>query len=191
MTRPQPIDANWYDYQRFYDVAMRSETAMEADFVEAACRKYCRFRVKRLLEPGCGAGRLVAEMASRGYEMVGLDRNRPSLDYLRRRLAQRRLKANVFEADMAEFGLSKRVDAAFCTVNTFRHLLTEKAARRHLECIAQSLRPGGIWIVGRTWEHDCSNHVSLLRRSDRGWELLERIGTGWEMEPAALGGTWV
>jgi hypothetical protein len=54
----------------------------------------------------------------------------------------------------------------------------------------ESLRPGGIWIVGRTWEDDLSNHVSFLRRSERGWELLGRIGTGWEMEGAALGGVW-
>ena len=39
-------------------------------------------------------------------------------------------------------------NAAFCTVNTFRHLLTEQSARRHLECIAQNLRPGGIYILG-------------------------------------------
>ena len=121
---------------------------MEADFIEAACRKYCHSTAKRLLEPGCGAGRLVAEMAGRGYEMTAFDLNRPSLDYLRRRLARRRLEADVFEADMANFRLSTRVDAAYCTVNTFRHLLTEQSARRHLECIASSLRPGGIYVLG-------------------------------------------
>ncbi|MGB9458360.1 MAG: hypothetical protein WCB12_20095 [Bryobacteraceae bacterium] len=52
----------------------------------------------------------------------------------------------------------------------------------------QSLRPAGIWIVGRTSEEDLKNHVSLLRRSDRGWKLLERIGSGSEIEELALGG---
>jgi SAM-dependent methyltransferase len=148
MTRPQPLPGSWYDHPRFCDIAFRSETPLEADFVEAACRKFCPFRARRLLEPGCGAGRLVAEMARRGYRVTGFDLNRPSLDYLRRRLARRGLKANVFEADMADFRLPKPVDAAFCTVNTFRHLLTEQSARRHLECIAESLRPGGIYILG-------------------------------------------
>ena len=80
--------------------------------------------------------------------MTGFDLNRPSLDYLRRRLARRGLRADVFQADMADFRLPEPVDAAFCTVNTFRHLLTEQSARRHLECIAESLRPGGIYILG-------------------------------------------
>jgi SAM-dependent methyltransferase len=148
MARPRPLHADWYDHPRFCDIAFRSETPLEADFIEAACRKYCHSTAKRLLEPGCGSGRLVAEMAHRGYRMTAFDLNRPSLDYLRRRLARRRLRADVFAADMADFRLSTQVDAAYCTVNTFRHLLTEQSARRHLECIANSLRPGGIYILG-------------------------------------------
>jgi len=52
-----------YDYPQYWDLAFRSETQLEADFIEAAGRKYCDFPVRRLLEPGCGGGRLVIEMA--------------------------------------------------------------------------------------------------------------------------------
>jgi SAM-dependent methyltransferase len=148
MPKPQPILCSWYDHPGFYDIAFRSETRLEADFIEAACGEFCPFRARRILEPGCGTGRLVAEMAARGYRMTGFDLNQPSLDFLRRRLAQRQLRADVFEADMADFRLPKPVDAAVCTVNTFRLLLTEQAAQRHLECVAESLRPGGIYILG-------------------------------------------
>lgn len=148
MARREPLRSCWYDHPRLYNIAFRSDTRLEADFIEAACRKYCGFAAKRLLEPACGPGRLVVEMARRGYHVTGFDLNRPSLDYLRRRLARRRLRADVFEADMADFRLSRPVDAAFCTVNTFRHLLTERSARQHLNCVAQSLRPGGIYILG-------------------------------------------
>ena len=53
--------------------------------------------------------------------------------------------------------------------------------------IFRSLRPGGMWIVGRTLEEDFSNDVSLLRRGDRAWETLERIGKGAEIEGLVLG----
>jgi SAM-dependent methyltransferase len=148
MTPRNIVVASWYDYPRFYDMAFRSETRLEADFVEAACRKYCRFPVRRLLEPGCGTGRLVAELAARGYEVAGLDLSRTSLGYLQRRLARRGLGATIIEADMAEFRLASPVDAAYSTMNTFRHLLSEQAARRHLECVAGGLRPGGIYVLG-------------------------------------------
>jgi hypothetical protein len=49
---------------------------------------------------------------------------------------------------MSDFRIGRSADAAYCMVNTFRHLLTEQAARSHLECIASSLRPGAIYVLG-------------------------------------------
>lgn len=143
-----PAPTNCYDYPQYWDLAFRSETKLEADFIEDACQKYCGFPVKRLLEPGCGGGRLVVEMAARGYDVTGFDLSEPSIQYLSKRLARRNLAAQAITADMTTFVRRRKFDAAFCTFNTFRHLTTEEAARQHLECIADSLRPGGIYIVG-------------------------------------------
>jgi SAM-dependent methyltransferase len=147
MARSRILVENWFDYPQYYDIAFQAHTRQEADFIEAACRKYCPFGVRRFLEPGCGSGRLVTELAARGYQVTGFDLNQPALSYLRRRLARHRLHAETFKANMSDFQLSQPVDAAYCTVSTFRHLLTEQAARRHLECIAGSLRPGGIYVL--------------------------------------------
>lgn len=147
MRRSRILQGNWYDYPQYYDIAFQGYTRQEADFIEAACRKYCRFEVHRLLEPACGSGRLITELATRGYQVTGFDVSQPALSYLRQRLARRRLDAETFEAEMSDFRLDRSVDAAYCMGNTFRHLLTEQAARAHLECIAASLRPGGIYVI--------------------------------------------
>ena len=148
MARKQPIQASWYDYPQYFDMAFRDETRREADFIEAACRKYGGGPPRRLLEPGCGTGRLVTELAARGYRVAGLDLSRPSLEYLRRRVRRRGLEADVFCGDMTEFALRGPVDAAYSTANTFRHLLSEEAARRHLQCVARCLRPDGLYLLG-------------------------------------------
>jgi len=142
------VCASWYDYPQYFDMAFRDQTRLEADFVEAACRKYGRWPARRLLEPGCGTGRLVTELAARGYDVTGVDLSGPSLAYLRRRLARRRLRATLLAGDMADFRLRGPVDGAYSTADTFRHLLSEAAARRHLECVARCLRPGGIYVLG-------------------------------------------
>jgi SAM-dependent methyltransferase len=142
------LNANWYDYPAYYDLAFRSETAPEADFLEAAFRKYCPFPVKRLLEPACGTGRLIAEFAGRGFRMAGFDRNDSALEFCRRRLARKKLKAEIFMADMADFSMPRPVDAAYNTFDGFRHLTTEDAARSHLECVARNVRQGGIYVLG-------------------------------------------
>jgi 2-polyprenyl-3-methyl-5-hydroxy-6-metoxy-1,4-benzoquinol methylase len=72
MARNGVLVANCYDHPQYYDIAFQAYTEREADFVEAACRKYCRFDVRRLLEPACGSGRLVTELARRGYQMTGV-----------------------------------------------------------------------------------------------------------------------
>ncbi len=182
MKRRSVVQASWYDSPHYYDLAFRSETRPEAGFLEAAFAKYCAFTVRRVLEPACGTGRLVTEMAARGYRASGFDLSEASLAYLRRRLQRRGLKAEVVCADMADFRLrvcSKRglapsptkyfprktatwrgacplleqtlsgpFDAAYCTFDSFRHLLTERSAQSHLQGIADSLRPGGIYILG-------------------------------------------
>jgi len=148
MARSRILIANCYDYPQYYDIALQAYTQLEADFIEAACRKYCPFVARRLLEPACGSGRLITELAARGYQMIGFDLSQSALSYLQRRLARRQLNADIFEAEMSDFRVGRPVDAAYCTVNTFRHLLTEQAARGHLECIATSLRPGGIYMLG-------------------------------------------
>ncbi len=148
MARSRILVANWFDYPQYYDIAFQAHTRQEADFIEAACRKYCPFAARRFLEPACGSGRLITELAARGYQVTGFDLSQRALSYLQRRLARRLLHAETFEAEMSNFRIGRPVDAAYCTVNTFRHLLTEQAARGHLECIADSLRPGGIYILG-------------------------------------------
>lgn len=146
--KPRSIQRQWYDYPQYYDLAFRDVTKDEARFLEAAFDKYALHPVHRILEPACGSGRLVAEMASRGYDVEAFDLSEPALRYLRQRLRRRGLTAHVFRADMTDFSLEQPVDAAFCTMNTFRHLLTEEAARSHLQAVARAVVPGGLYILG-------------------------------------------
>ena len=142
------VTETWYNFPQYYDLAFRSETIPEANFIEAACRKYCSGTTRRLLEPACGTGRLVTELAARGYDLVGLDLSKPSLAFLRRRLARRKLQAEILHGDMSDFELSEPVDAAYSTFDGFRHLLTEETALGHLQSVARALRPGGIYLLG-------------------------------------------
>src|SRR5260370_8156829 len=86
MGRSRIMVENCYDYPPYYDVALPAYTKREADFIEAACRKYCPFDAPRFLEPACGAGRLITELAARGYDVPAFDLSPPALASLRRRL---------------------------------------------------------------------------------------------------------
>lgn len=142
--------ATWYDHPQYFDMVFRDETAAEVKFFEQAFDRFASGRVKKLLEPGCGSGRLVAAMAARGYDVTGLDLSQPMLDYLDRRLKRRGLTGNLVLGDMTSmhFKGRRKFDSAFCTYNTFRHLMSEADAVAHLRSVAENLRPGGLYILG-------------------------------------------
>ena len=140
--------ASWYDHPQYFDMVFRDETQDEVDFFEQAFQRFANRKVRRLLEPGCGSGRLVTAMAARGYEMAALDLSQPMLAYLRRRLERRGLAAELVCGDMTQMKFRKKFDAAFCTFNTFRHLVHEADAVSHLRSVADHLSPGGLYILG-------------------------------------------
>src|SRR5947199_10137840 len=105
MASSRILVANWFDYPQYYDIAFQAYTRQEADFIEAACRKYCPFAARRVLEPACGGGRLITELAARGYKMTGFDLSQPALSYLRRRLAGRLVYVDTLADEMSNFRL--------------------------------------------------------------------------------------
>ena len=139
---------NCYDHPRYWDFAFSDETPFEADFIEAVARRYCRLDVRRLYEPGCGGGRLVVEMAKRGYDVVACDLSEPAIRHASEQLARHGMTADLHVEDMTGFRCAERCQLAFNTVNTFRHLLTEEAARAHLCAVADSLESGGVYVIG-------------------------------------------
>jgi SAM-dependent methyltransferase len=142
----QPFD--WYETPLYYDIVFDQETDLEADFLRDALARHGTTNGRRILEPACGSGRLVAELARRGFDVTGIDLSDGMLAYARQRLAKHRLKARLIKADMARFAFRSKFDLAHCLVSSFKYLLTEADARAHLRCIADVLKPGGLYILG-------------------------------------------
>ena len=139
---------NLYDYPRFYDLVFGSDWKAEFEFLRAAFTRFADGRVRRVFEPACGTGRLLYRLGAAGYEVSGLDLNPRAVEYCNRRLLRHGLGAGVIVGDMSRFKLPRKVDAAFNMINSFRHLLSEGAARDHLRCVAAALRRGGLYVLG-------------------------------------------
>jgi SAM-dependent methyltransferases len=139
---------NLYDYPRYYDLVFGSDWKAEFDFLRAAFGRFTAGQVRRVFEPACGTGRLLFRLGAAGYEVSGLDLNPRAVEYCNKRLVRHGLSGSVFVGDMSDFRLPRKVDAAFNMINSFRHLLSEEAARSHLQCVARALRRGGLYVLG-------------------------------------------
>ena len=140
---------NWYNLPTYYDISFSEGMREELDFLKAAFTKYSKGDQVRLLEPACGTGRLIIPLARSGYDCTGFDLNENALKYLQKKLQRNLIKAKIFNDDMADFqAKGKKYDAAYCTVDTFRHLLSEEKAKRHLINVAKALKKNGVYILG-------------------------------------------
>lgn len=145
---PEKIQADVYDFPKYYDVVFGSDWAAEFRFLQACFEKHAKRPVKRVFEPACGTGRLLVKLGKAGYEIAGNDLNAKAIDYCNDRLERNGLPRSTVVADMADFRVKKKFDAGFNMINSFRHLQTEKAAVAHLECMAEATAKGGLYILG-------------------------------------------
>lgn len=141
-------EIDWYETPRYYDMVFEEDTQLEGTFLEAMVARWGSSGGKRVLEPACGSGRLVLEMARRGWRVTGFDKAEAMLAYARERLRAAGCRARIERGRMESFRFRERFDLAHCLVSTFKYLLDEASARSHLECVARALEPGGIYVLG-------------------------------------------
>jgi SAM-dependent methyltransferase len=145
---PETVLANLFDYPKYYDVIYGTDWKAEFDFILDCFELYAKRKIKRVNEPACGTGRLMIKLALAGYTVAGSDLNPKAVEYCNERFARYGRKPAATVADMADFAVAKPFDAGFNMINTFRHLLTESLARKHLECMARAVAKGGLYLLG-------------------------------------------
>ncbi len=178
MPKYQPL--NWYDAPLYYDIIFDEGTRDETNFLEDSLAAHGRTDGWHVLEPACGSGRLVAALASRGYTVAGCDISEHMLRYARGRIKRRKLRATLLNEPMQTFAQPDTFDLAHCLVSTFKYLLTEDDAVSHLRCVARSLKPGGIYVLGlhfTDYDDDRTNRERWVARR-RGVHVVCNI-QGW------------
>ncbi|HEX2172751.1 MAG TPA: class I SAM-dependent methyltransferase, partial [Dehalococcoidia bacterium] len=150
----------------------------EADFVES-------FGGRRVLDGGCGTGRVSIELARRGFEVVGVDLD-PEM------LATARQKAPQIDwrlGDLAEIHLEQEFDTIVLAGNVMI-FLTPGSEAQVLANLARHLVPDGRLIAGF---QILPGRLSI-ERYDRlavaaGLQPVDRWAT-WDREPWRSGGSY-
>jgi SAM-dependent methyltransferase len=98
-------------------------------------------RGERVLELGCGTGRVTLPIADAGAEVVGLDSSAAMLAIARRKRDDG--NPRWVEADMRDFDLAERFGLVMIPFRSFLHLLTPADQRACLARVREHLLPGG------------------------------------------------
>lgn len=144
----QVLNESIYDHPKYYDLVFGADCAAETRFILGCGERFLSRVAKRFFEPACGTGRLLYSLARRGHDVGGLDLNPKAIEFCNARFLRHGMPHRAMVADMAEFRVRKKCDVAFNTINSFRHLSSETAARNHLLAMAAAVRVGGLYLLG-------------------------------------------
>jgi SAM-dependent methyltransferase len=149
---PPGTDRGLWDYvssdrvAREYDTALAGTPLLEFD-LRFAGRHFPR--PGRLVDLGCGTGRLLINFSRRGFSCLGVDLSAAMLDVVRNKadwegLAIDRLQANLVELDsLPDAGF----DFAACLFSTLGMIRGHENRARFLAHVRRILKPGGVFVL--------------------------------------------
>jgi SAM-dependent methyltransferase len=157
-----------YDDPFYYDIAFSFRNfPAEVDVFETLIGRHSGRPVKRILEIACGNAPHLEEIARRGYEFVGVDRDRNMLAFSRKKAEQAGIDAQFVRSDIRDFKIDPPADFAFVAVGSLYVENTEDL-ERHFSCMAKALEPGGLYVLD--W---CVSLSPLLEHIDR-WSMRRK-----------------
>ena len=139
----------------------------------------------RVLDAGCGTGRVAIELARRGHHVVGLDLDPAMLTAARRKAPDLRW----VEGDLAATGLGERFDVVALAGNVLIFVAPGTEAQVVARC-AEHLVEGGLLIAGFQVAPGGFGPDALDRAAaDAGLALVDRWAT-WDCAPWVPGGDY-
>ena len=170
-------------YAGAYDSLYESKDyGSECDLIERVWGRFSRGGVHDVLDLGCGTGSHALELASRGYDVVGVDRSEPMIELARSKSAENATGKLTFErADVRTLDLAKKFDAAVMMFAVLGYQTENDDLRSALASIRRHLDPGGLLTF------DCWYGPAVLRQGPE--QRVRVVGDGVERVVRFASGT--
>jgi SAM-dependent methyltransferase len=161
----------WDDYAPFYDWE-NAQTVARRDV--AFWQRLAAAQDGRVLELGCGTGRITVPVAKTGARVIGIDRSAPMLARAQQRLRRARVAAGLLRGDIRQlpFRRASRFALVMAPYGILQSLTRERDLAATLDAVAGVLTRGGLFAIDlvpdlpRWSEYD--RRVSLSGKRGRG-----------------------
>lgn len=139
-------------------------------------RRLCLARGGRVLELGCGTGRILLELLAAGVDAAGVDRSLPMLRRLRRDAAARGLPAPVAQMDLRAPGLAGGFGVVLAPYSLVTYLVEPAELDAFLAAARELLAPAGLLLLDAFVPRDVAafDDFRLDYRRPHGGGTLER-----------------
>lgn len=164
----------WFENEDFWNnyapIMFDSKRWAEAPAVaESVCRIAGLSKGAKILDAGCGPGRISVELALRGLEVTGVDLIQSELDAAAETAADENVDLELIRADLRTFKSEKKFDCAVNLYTSFGYCDTIEEDAQILKSIFDSLRNGGYFIL-----ENLSRETAIMNFTEGEW--FERAG---------------
>jgi ubiquinone/menaquinone biosynthesis C-methylase UbiE len=156
------------DYLLFSEVILSPErTAYELNAI-VDCLKLSKGM--KILDLGCGQGRMSIALAKKGFDVTGYDGSLQLLEEAKRRAASESLNIAFVLGDMRELDTAEQFDAVINIGTAFGYITDAAADQDILHRVERLLKPGGLFL------QETENRDYKLRFLHNTWHVMnERI----------------
>jgi ubiquinone/menaquinone biosynthesis C-methylase UbiE len=140
-----------------------------ADLVDKICKK---FKIKKILEVGCGTGHLAKLIKGKGYDIIGTDLYNEMLIIARKNVPN----VKFLKQDMRNLKFKQKFDAVVCLGRSFTYMTTNEDVENTLKSFNKVLKNGGILIFDNfNGEESIRNFEKKYRRMTQKIKLKDKV----------------
>lgn len=108
---------------------------------------YLRESKGKILELGCGTGRLLIPLLKNGKKVAGLDLSKRMLEILRKKAKEQNLAPKLYLGNMINFKIKEKFDTILVPYRAFLHIENQEDQIKTLKNIRAHLKPKGRVIL--------------------------------------------
>lgn len=140
----------------YYDMLMDDvDYNRWCSFIEEIFQVY-NIKPQRILDTACGTGNITIPMASKGYELWGVDISEEMLAVAESKARKQKRNIRFLHQDMADLSLNRSFEAVLCMCDGVNYMIEEEGLLQYLGAAYEVLTPGGLFIFDVSSEYKLS-----------------------------------
>lgn len=148
--------SSYCDFAGFYDELTENvEYEKRCEYIKSFFEKY-NITGKTVLDLACGTCSVTLPLAKCGYKIVGVDLSEEMLEIASEKLFECGCDFSLIKANMTDFALPERADAAVCSLDSINHLNSLGDVKNAFSCVYDSLKENSIFVfdVNTIYKHN-------------------------------------
>lgn len=170
----QPWFKNWFNSPYYHQLYFNRDTSEAAAFINKLIAYLKPATGSTMLDVACGKGRHSMQLASNGFDVTGIDL---SEDSIKEALQQQGDNLHFYQHDMRLPFRINYFDYAFNFFTSFGYFKTQREHDNAVRTIAQSLKPGGTFVMDYLNVHYSEDHT--VHHSEKEINDVNFIITKW------------